>query len=487
MSAIVSTANTEPLAIARELILRPGGLDDSRLDGALSQVMSSSIDAADLYFQVSREESWALEDGIVKEGSASIEQGVGVRALTGEKTGFAYSDEIVLPALEEASRAARAIAHRGQDRAAGHVVPSRGHNLYLPVDPVSSFSSSEKVAWLERVDRETRKMDPRVQQVMASVVAVHEVVLIANSEGHLAADVRPLVRFNVSVIVEQNGRREQGYAGSGGRFTLPELVSGDKPLQLAREAVRQALVNLEAIPAPAGPMTVVLGAGWPGILLHEAIGHGLEGDFNRKGTSAFAGRIGERVASELCTIVDDGTLSRRRGSLNIDDEGTPTQCTTLIENGVLKGYLQDKMNARLTGNSSTGNGRRESFAHITLPRMTNTYMRPGKTPPEEILASVQKGIYAVNFGGGQVDITSGKFVFSASEAYLIENGKLGAPIKGATLIGNGPDVLTRVSMVGNDLKLDDGVGTCGKEGQSVPVGVGQPTLRIDGLTVGGTG
>ena len=487
MSAIVSTANTEPLAIARELILRPGGLDDSRLDGALSQVMSSSIDAADLYFQVSREESWALEDGIVKEGSASIEQGVGVRALTGEKTGFAYSDEIVLPALEEASRAARAIAHRGQDRAAGHVVPSRGHNLYLPVDPVSSFSSSEKVAWLERVDRETRKMDPRVQQVMASVVAVHEVVLIANSEGHLAADVRPLVRFNVSVIVEQNGRREQGYAGSGGRFTLPELVSGDKPLQLAREAVRQALVNLDAIPAPAGPMTVVLGAGWPGILLHEAIGHGLEGDFNRKGTSAFAGRIGERVASELCTIVDDGTLSRRRGSLNIDDEGTPTQCTTLIENGVLKGYLQDKMNARLTGNSSTGNGRRESFAHITLPRMTNTYMRPGKTPPEEILASVQKGIYAVNFGGGQVDITSGKFVFSASEAYLIENGKLGAPIKGATLIGNGPDVLTRVSMVGNDLKLDDGVGTCGKEGQSVPVGVGQPTLRVENLTVGGTG
>jgi TldD protein len=324
-------------------------------------------------------------------------------------------------------------------------------------------------------------------QVMASVVAVHEVVLIANSDGHLAADVRPLVRFNVSVIVEQDGRREQGYAGAGGRITLPELVADDKPLSLAREAVRQALVNLEAVPAPAGPMTVVLGAGWPGILLHEAIGHGLEGDFNRKGTSAFAGRVGERVASELCTIVDDGTLSRRRGSLNIDDEGTPTQCTTLIENGVLKGYLQDKMNARLTGTASTGNGRRESFAHITLPRMTNTYMRPGKTPPEEILASVEKGIYAVNFGGGQVDITSGKFVFSASEAYLIENGKVGAPIKGATLIGNGPDVLTRVSMVGNDLKLDDGVGTCGKEGQSVPVGVGQPTLRIDGLTVGGTG
>jgi TldD protein len=477
----------ESLNIARELILRPGGRDDSRHDAALSQVISSSVDAADLYFQLAREESWALEDGIVKEGSASIEQGVGVRALAGEKTGFAYSDEIVLPALEEASRAARAIAARGSDRAVQGMLPSTGHRLYLPIDPVSSFTSSEKVAWLERVDRETRKMDPRVVQVMASVVAVHEVVLVANSDGHLAADVRPLVRFNVSVIVEQNGRREQGYAGAGGRFTLPELVKDDKPLQLAREAVRQALVNLEAIPAPAGPMTVVLGPGWPGILLHEAIGHGLEGDFNRKGTSAFAGRVGEKVASELCTIVDDGTLSRRRGSLNIDDEGTPTQCTTLIENGVLKGYLQDKMNARLMGVAPTGNGRRESFAHITLPRMTNTYMRPGKTPPEEILASVQKGIYAVNFGGGQVDITSGKFVFSASEAYLIENGKLGAPIKGATLIGNGPDVLTRVSMVGNDLKLDDGVGTCGKEGQSVPVGVGQPTVRIENLTVGGTG
>jgi len=477
----------DSLAIARDLILRPSGLDDARLDGALSQVMSGAVDAADLYFQLSREESWALEDGIVKEGSASIEQGVGVRALAGEKTGFAYSDEIVLPALEEASRAARAIAGRGQDRSLRSILPASGHSLYLPIDPVSSFSSSQKVEWLERVDRETRKMDPRVVQVMASVVAVHEVVLVANSEGHLAADVRPLVRFNVSVIVEQDGRREQGYAGAGGRFTLPDLVKDDKPLALAREAVRQALVNLDAIPAPAGPMTVVLGPGWPGILLHEAIGHGLEGDFNRKGTSAFANRIGERVASELCTIVDDGTLSRRRGSLNIDDEGTPTQCTTLIENGVLKGYLQDKMNARLMGVAPTGNGRRESFAHITLPRMTNTHMRPGKTPPEEILASVQKGIYAVNFGGGQVDITSGKFVFSASEAYLIENGKLGAPIKGATLIGNGPDVLTRVSMVGNDLKLDDGVGTCGKEGQSVPVGVGQPTVRIENLTVGGTG
>ena len=449
--------------------------------------MSSSVDSADLYFQVSREESWALEDGIVKEGSASIEQGVGVRAVAGEKTGFAYSDEIVLPALEEASRAARAIAMRGQDRAMQSVLPTGGHNLYLPIDPVSSFTSSEKVAWLERVDRETRKMDPRVKQVMASVVAVHEVVLIANSEGHLAADVRPLVRFNVSVIVEQDGRREQGYAGAGGRITLPELVAGDKPIALAREAVRQALVNLEAVPAPAGPMTVVLGrAGRASCCTRPSA-------TASKATSiARAPRPSQDVSASasrpnIAPLSMTARCSRRRGSLNIDDEGTPTQCTTLIENGVLKGYLQDKMNARLTGTASTGNGRRESFAHITLPRMTNTYMRPGKTPPEEILASVEKGIYAVNFGGGQVDITSGKFVFSASEAYLIENGKIGAPIKGATLIGNGPDVLTRVSMVGNDLKLDDGVGTCGKEGQSVPVGVGQPTLRIDGLTVGGTG
>jgi TldD protein len=479
--------SSDSLTLARDLILRPSGLDDSRIERVLGEVMTSSIDAADLYFQLAREESWSLEDGIVKEGSASIEQGVGVRALSGEKTGFAYSDEIILPALEEASRAARAIASAGQQLSVRALHPSAGHQLYLPIDPVATLSDDDKVAWLARVDRETRKLDPRIVQVMASVTAVHEVVLIAASDGTLAGDVRPLVRFNVSVIAESNGRREQGYAGAGGRITLAELVAGDRPLALAREAVRQALVNLEAVPAPAGAMTVVLGPGWPGILLHEAIGHGLEGDFNRKGTSAFAGRIDERVASDVCTVVDDGTLSRRRGSLNIDDEGTPTQCTTLIENGVLKGYLQDKMNARLMGVAPTGNGRRESFAHMTLPRMTNTYMRPGKHTPDEILASVDRGVYAVNFGGGQVDITSGKFVFSASEAYTIENGKIGKPLKGATLIGNGPDVLTRVSMVGNDLKLDEGVGTCGKEGQSVPVGVGQPTLRIDGLTVGGTG
>ena len=481
------TPTSDPLNIARDIILRPSGLDDSRLDRVFGEVMRHSVDFADLYFQISREESWALEDGIVKDGSASIEQGVGVRALSGEKTGFAYSDEIILPALEEASRAARAIAVQGGDRRVQAWTHKAGHQLYLPVDAVASLPDAEKVAWLERVDRETRKIDPRIVQVMASVSAVHEVVLIATSDGELAADVRPLVRFNVSVLVEQNGRREQGYAGAGGRYTLAELVAGDRPLALAREAARQALINLESIPAPAGPMTVVLGPGWPGVLLHEAIGHGLEGDFNRKGTSAFANRIGERVATEACTVVDDGTLARRRGSLNIDDEGTPTQCTTLIENGILRGYMQDKLNARLMGAKPTGNGRRESFAHITMPRMTNTYMRPGPHAPEEIIASVKRGIYAVNFGGGQVDITSGKFVFSASEAYAIENGRLGAPLKGATLIGNGPDVLTRVTMVGNDLKLDDGVGTCGKEGQSVPVGVGQPTLRIDGLTVGGTG
>jgi TldD protein len=485
---VVSTpaANADPLEVARDLILAPGGLDDRRLDRVFGEVLSHSVDFADLYFQHSQQESWSLEDGIVKDGSASIEQGVGVRALAGEKTGFAYSDEIVLPALEEASHAARAIAVHGGQRALSPWRTQHGHALYTPADPVASLTAAEKVAWLERVDREARRLDPRIVHVNASVVAVHEVVLIATSDGQLAADVRPLVRFNVSVLVEQNGRREQGYAGAGGRYSLAELVAGDRPLALAREAVRQALVNLEAVPAPAGAMTVVLGPGWPGILLHEAIGHGLEGDFNRKGTSAFANRIGERVAAAECTVVDDGTLAARRGSLNIDDEGTPTQCTTLIENGVLRGYLHDRLNARLMGARPTGNGRRESFAHITLPRMTNTYMRAGPHDPAEILRSVRRGIYAVNFGGGQVDITSGKFVFSASEAYAIENGRLGAPLKGATLIGNGPDVLTRVTMVGNDLKLDDGVGTCGKDGQSVPVGVGQPTLKIESLTVGGT-
>jgi TldD protein len=475
------------MRFARDGILAPAGLDEHRIEQALGLVLGSAVDAADLYFQLSHEESWALEDGIVKDGHASIEQGVGVRAMAGEKTGFAYSDEIMMPALEEAARAARAIAaSHGTGAVQAWQPSSPGQQLYLPVDPRISLRDEDKIAWLERVDRETRRMDPRVSQVMVSVHAVHELILVARSDGVLAGDVRPLVRMNVTVLVEQSGRRERGFAGCGGRYTLDELVAQDRPLALAREAVRQALVNLEAVPAPAGTMTVVLAPGWPGVLLHEAIGHGLEGDFNRKGTSAFTGRIGERVAAPGCTVVDDGTLARRRGSLNIDDEGTPTQCTTLIEDGVLRGYMQDRLNARLSGTRSTGNGRRESFAHVTMPRMTNTYMRPGPHEPAEILASVDHGIYAVNFGGGQVDITSGKFVFSASEAYLIENGRVGAPIKGATLIGNGPDVLTRVAMVGNDLKLDDGIGVCGKEGQSVPVGVGQPTLRVDGLTVGGT-
>ncbi|GAC1507219.1 MAG: metalloprotease TldD [Bradyrhizobium sp.] len=473
--------------VAQRMILTPSGLDEGRLSAVLGSVMSRGVDYADLYFQLSREESWALEDGIVKEGSHSIEQGVGVRAISGEKTGFAYTDEVLLPALEEASAAARAIARSGASHSVRAWTRPPTHRLYMSIDPLDAIRDEDKVAWLMKIDADTRRIDPRVKQVMASLSAVHEVVLIASSDGTLTADVRPLVRMNVSVIVEQNGRREQGYSGGGGRFGLDELLRGDEPFEHGREAVRQALVNLDAVAAPAGSMTVVLGSGWPGILLHEAIGHGLEGDFNRKGTSAFSNRIGDTVAAAEITVVDDGTLDRRRGSLNVDDEGTPTQCTVLIENGILRGYIQDKMNARLMGMPATGNGRRESFAHLTLPRMTNTYMRAGSRAPEEIIASVSRGLYAVNFGGGQVDITSGKFVFSASEAYLIENGKITAPVKGATLIGNGPDVLTRVSMVGSDMKLDGGVGTCGKEGQSVPVGVGQPTLRIEALTVGGTG
>ena len=475
------------LAIAERAILSPAGLDERRIETALGSLMSRGIDYADLYFQSSREESWSLDDGIVKEGAHSIEQGVGVRAVTGERTGFAYTDELAPAALEEAARAARAIARSGDSQEIKAWSREPGQQLYAPIDPLETVRDEDKVAFLLRVDAHARQIDPRVKQVMASLAAVHEVVLIAASDGTFVADVRPLVRVNVSVIAEHGGRREQGYSGGGGRFGIDELLRDDLPLVHAREAVRQALVNLDAIAAPAGTMTVVLGPGWPGILLHEAIGHGLEGDFNRKGTSAFSNRIGERVAAESITVVDDGTLERRRGSLNVDDEGTPTRCTVLIEDGILRGYLQDKLNARLMKLPPTGNGRRESFAHMTLPRMTNTYMRAGRHAPGDIVASVERGLYAVNFGGGQVDITSGKFVFSASEAYLIEHGRIGAPVKGATLIGNGPDVLTRVSMVGDDLKLDAGVGTCGKEGQSVPVGVGQPTLRIDALTVGGTG
>jgi len=475
------------LKIAEQSLLEPTGLDERKVAGILDRLMTHKLDQADVYFQLSRHESWSLEDGIVKDGAHSIEQGAGVRAIAGEKTGFAYSDEILLPALTRASDMARAIARQGGENGLKAWSPHAPQTLYKPLDPIPTLQDAEKVKLLERIDAEARRIDPRVKQVMVGLSGVHDTVLVAGSDGTLAADVRPLVRFNVSVIVEQDGRREQGYSGAGGRFGYGYFLESGVASDVAKEAVRQALVNLDAAPAPAGSMTVVLGPGWPGILLHEAIGHGLEGDFNRKGTSAFSGRIGQKVASELCTVVDDGTLKDRRGSLNVDDEGTPSQCTTLIENGILKGYMQDKMNARLMGVAPTGNGRRESFAHLPMPRMTNTYMLPGQHDPQEIIKSVKKGLYAVNFGGGQVDITSGKFVFSMSEAYLIEDGKVTHPVRGASLIGNGPDALTRVSMVGNDLKLDAGVGTCGKEGQSVPVGVGQPTLRIDGITVGGTG
>ncbi len=474
------------LEIAEHRILAPAGLDEGHLGKVLGGIMGRAVDSADLYFQTSRTEAWSLEDGIVREGSHSIEQGVGVRAMSGEKTGFAYSDEILLPALEQASMAARAIARAGQQGAVQAWSRPTARALYPALDPLPSMSDADKVALLQGIDQQVREIDNRVIQVMASLAGVHEVVLVVASDGTLSADVRPLVRLNVAVICEDGERREQGYSGGGGRSGY-EYFTPDRVREYCCEAVRQATVNLEAVAAPAGAMNVVLGPGWPGVLLHEAIGHGLEGDFNRKGTSAFSGRIGEKVASELCTVVDDGTLEGRRGSLSVDDEGTPTQCTTLIENGVLKGYLQDKLNARLMGVTCTGNGRRESFAHLPMPRMTNTYMLPGPHDPGEIIASVDKGLYAKNFGGGQVDITSGKFVFSASEAYLIENGRLTHPVKGATLIGDGPDVLTRVSMVGTDLELDAGVGVCGKDGQSVPVGVGQPTLRVDGLTVGGTG
>ena len=475
----------ESLATARSLLLEPWGLDESHLARALSEIHAHKVDYADLYFQYSCSEGWSLEEGIVKTGSFSIDQGVGVRAVSGEKTAFAYSDSLSESALMSSARAVRTIARQGAGRRRIDGPPDGRRTLYAPVNPVDSLSAPDKVALLERVERMARAADPEVIQVMAGLAAEYDVILVAGSDGRLVADVRPLVRLSVTVIAERHGRREMGSGGGGGRTGLAYFT--DEVLEgYVRRAVHEARVNLEARPAPAGQMTVVLGSGWPGILLHEAVGHGLEGDFNRKGSSVFSGRIGERVASRGVTVVDDGTLANRRGSLNIDDEGNPTQCTTLIEDGVLKGYMQDAMNARLMGVASTGNGRRESYAHLPMPRMTNTYMLAGEHDPQEIIASVGKGLYAVNFGGGQVDITSGKFVFSASEAYLIENGKVTRPVKGATLIGNGPDVLTRVSMVGNDLELDSGVGTCGKEGQSVPVGVGQPTLRIDGLTVGGT-
>lgn len=478
------------LSLAEDLLLDQQGLSTNQVSAVLGDIMQAGVSDADIYFQATRSEGWSLEEGIVKGGSFSIDQGVGVRAMSGEKTAFAYSDDVSMPSLRAASAAVREIGAVG-----GAGVPATavhgGHapspaDRYLPLDPIGSLEAPAKVALLEKLEQMARALDPRVKQVMASLSGEYDVVMVQRADGQRVADIRPLVRVGVTVIVEQDGRREQGYAGGGGRTDYSYFT--DVVLQrYAKEAVHQAVVNLDARPAPAGQMSVVLGPGWPGILLHEAIGHGLEGDFNRKGSSAFANRIGERVAAPGVTVVDDGTLTGRRGSLNVDDEGTPSQQTVLIEDGILRGYIQDTHNARLMGVPPTGNGRRESYAHLPLPRMTNTYMMPGTMDPAEILASIDRGIYAVNFGGGQVDITNGKFVFSMSEAYWVEDGKIQYPIKGATLIGNGPDALTRVSMIGNDLSLDSGVGTCGKEGQSVPVGVGQPTLRIDGLTVGGTG
>ncbi|MEN3294445.1 MAG: TldD protein [Burkholderiales bacterium] len=479
--------NLQTLAAAREVLLTPFGLDESKLTSALGEIFTHRVDYADLYFQFTKHEGWSLEEGIVKTGSFSIDQGVGVRAVSGEKTAFSYSDEISERALREAAAATRTIARHGSGKikVASAIQPVGGRSLYLPHDPLTSLDATEKVKLLERVERIARARDPRVVQVMAGLAGEYDVVLVVRSDGVLAADIRPLVRLSITVIAEQNGRREMGSGGGGGRYSYAYFT--DEMLEkYAAVAVDAALVNLEARPAPAGPTTVVLGPGWPGVLLHEAIGHGLEGDFNRKGSSAFSGRIGERVAAKGVTVVDDGTIADRRGSLNIDDEGNPTQCTTLIEDGILKGYIQDTLNARLMNMPVTGNARRESFAHVPMPRMTNTYMLAGDKDPGEIVASVKNGLYAVNFGGGQVDITNGKFVFSASEAYMIEDGRISYPVKGATLIGNGPDVLNRVSMIGNDMCLDSGVGVCGKEGQSVPVGVGQPTLRIDGMTVGGT-
>ncbi|GAB3340447.1 metalloprotease TldD [Chromohalobacter beijerinckii] len=482
----MNALNDSALNQATSLLLAPGGLDLAALDTGLDHAMGPGIDYADLYFQRTWQESWILEDGDVKEAGYSIDGGVGVRTLTGEKTGFAYSNQISADALADTGRIAAGIARSGQRLPPQAVQAAMPTRRYADVDPLAGLSAEDKIAMLKTADRVARAADPCITQVSASLSGVYEVVMVRASDGTLAADIRPLVRFNVSVIAVRDGRRERGSAGGGGRYSMARLRDENVAERFAKEAVRQAMVNLDAVDAPAGQMPVVLGNGWPGILLHEAVGHGLEGDFNRKGSSAFAGRIGERVAAPGVTVVDDGTLSDRRGSLSVDDEGTPTQRNTLIEDGILKGYMQDKLNARLMGMAPTGNARRESYAHVTMPRMTNTCMMAGQDDPEDIVKSVKRGIYAVSFGGGQVDITSGRFVFSASEAYLIEDGKITAPVKGATLIGNGPEVMQQVSMIGHDLELDTGIGVCGKEGQGVPVGVGQPTLKIDELTVGGT-
>jgi len=481
----VTKPGPAPIDIAKATLLTPFGVDEAATSRVFGTILAHRADDADLFFQYNRSESWTLEEGQVKSGSFSIDQGVGVRVVAGEKTAFAYADDITPDALLAAAHVTRAIASQGGDRGAGTAVVHPGHALYAPIDPVAQFDDAAKVRILESLERHARAADPRVKQVIARLSGEYDVMLVARADGGVAADVRPLVHLSLTVIAEQDGRREQGHQGAGGRlgyavFT-PELLEN-----LARDAVRQALVNLESRPAPAGVMSVVLGPGWPGILLHEAIGHGLEGDFNRKGTSAFSGRVGERVAAPGVTVIDDGTLPDRRGSLSVDDEGHPTRRSVLIEDGILRGYLQDRLNARLMGVAPTGNGRRESYASIPMPRMTNTFMLGGDKDPAEIVASMKRGLYAVNFGGGEVDITSGKFVFSASEAYWVEDGRVQYPVKGATLIGNGPDALTHVTMIGNDMCLDPGIGMCGKDGQSVPVGVGQPTIRIEGLTVGGT-
>ncbi|KTD07120.1 metalloprotease TldD [Legionella jamestowniensis] len=478
---------TQALALAKDLLLKPASLDESALDKLIRSMMSHHVDDADLYFQSTSYESWYLEDSEVKSGSYSIDRGVGVRAVSGDKTGYAYCDDILLPAMERAADAARSIAFTSSKQAQVIHISDKPVARYAPLNPIEGMTKQEKIILLEAIDKEARRIDPRVIQVNASLSGCYEVVMVVGLNGQMTADIRPLVSIHVSVIVEdKNGRRESARSGGGGRVAYSYFLEKERALEYAREAVREALINLEAEEAPAGTMPVVLGPGWPGVLLHEAVGHGLEGDFNRKGLSAFSGRMGQQVAAKGVTVVDDGTLKDRRGSLTIDDEGTPAQYTTLIEDGVLVNYMQDKLNAKLMGMKPTGNCRRESYAHLPMPRMTNTYMLAGTYSPEEIIRSVQRGLYAVNFGGGQVDITSGQFVFSASEAYLIEDGKVTKPVKGATLIGNGPEVMRKISMIGNDLSLDAGIGVCGKDGQSVPVGVGQPTLKIDALTIGGT-
>ncbi|RLA06536.1 MAG: metalloprotease TldD [Gammaproteobacteria bacterium] len=475
--------------LAQQTLLDPTALSVDDLTNILHSMEDHKVDYSDIYFQQSISQSWACEDSIVKSGAFAINQGFGIRAINGSKTGFAYSDDLSLKSLKKAAASAKKIAKLGgHNKVAKKTNKNKTHKLYTNNNPIDSIDEKQKIQILSRADNLARSLNPKVQKVNASIAASHETILLINNNGQLHCDIRPMVRFNVSVMLQDGNRMEHGFAGGGGRYDYLKLLDEkeNKIDGFVKDAVRQAEVNLESVDAPAGQMSVVLGPGWPGVLLHEAIGHGLEGDFNRKKTSTFSNSMGQKIGSDICTVVDNGTLNNRRGSLNIDDEGTTTQNTTLIENGILKNYMYDKLNSRLMRAKSTGNGRRESYAHLPLPRMTNTYMLPGLSKPDEIIQSVKNGIYAVNFGGGQVDITSGKFVFSASEAYLIKQGKIDCPIKGATLIGDGAEVLKKISMVADDLKLDTGVGVCGKDGQSVPVGVGQPTIRVDSLTVGGT-